>query len=364
MESVQRQMVFCCAEQWLAGRFYGIEPDGDGLRLVVGRIGGCYCTAAIDSGENGFVWDRIMAEAVLPPDTGLRVYAHASDTRLLKYPDEFSSDNDTGTMQTLKELFGPPVSELGDVRLSCTGRYLWLMLELSAAGEARPGIRCLRIWMGGDHMTDYLPAIYHGNDFTHCFLSVFDSMYTDMDRQIDMLAGQLDYEHADGDLLRYLASWVCVEESGTDEELRCRISSASRDYENRCTVAGIRSSVRELTGQDPILIEHFRVSPNRSDCSDPAVYRRLYGDDPCRFFVLLPENTFTNRHGAEEFQHAMRDRIPAGISMQVVRLKQCILLDRHTYLGINSRLGGYVAATIDEQTTIHYDTTIGGANHE
>ena len=50
--------------------------------------------------------------------------------------------------------------------------------------------------------------------------------------------------------------------------------------------------------------------------------------------------------------------------MQLVQLKQCVQLDWHTYLGVNSRVGGYVAAAIDEQVTIHYDTTIGGANHE
>lgn len=60
-------------------------------------------------------------------------------------------------------------------------------------------------------MVDYLPAIYQEEDFTRRFLSIFDSVFTDMDRAIDRLPGQLDYEHAGGELLRYLAQWVCVE---------------------------------------------------------------------------------------------------------------------------------------------------------
>ena len=50
--------------------------------------------------------------------------------------------------------------------------------------------------------------------------------------------------------------------------------------------------------------------------------------------------------------------------MQMVQLKAGIQLDWHTYLGVNSRVGCYVPAAIDEQVTIHYDTTIVGASHE
>ena len=59
MEPIQAQMVFCCAEQWMSGRFYQVEPWGDGLRLDSARAAtGVYCMAAVDSGENGFLWGR------------------------------------------------------------------------------------------------------------------------------------------------------------------------------------------------------------------------------------------------------------------------------------------------------------------
>ena len=150
----------------------------------------------------------------------------------------------------------------------------------------------------------------------------------------------------------------------TAQALRRSVRTALADYEDRYTVGGVRRSVRELTGRDPIVIEHFQVSANRPDCADPALYRRLYGEDPHRCFVLLPEDTFSSQQERVRFQQSMADRLPAGVSMQLVQLKQCVQLDWHTYLGVNSRVGGYVAAAIDEQVTIHYDTTIGGANHE
>ena len=63
----------------MGGRFYQVEPWGDGLRLDSGRSAtGVYCMAAVDSGENGFRWGRVAVEADLPPDTALRLYAPGS----------------------------------------------------------------------------------------------------------------------------------------------------------------------------------------------------------------------------------------------------------------------------------------------
>ena len=66
----------------------------------------------------------------------------------------------------------------------------------------------------------------------------------------------------------------------------------------------------------------------------------------------------------ERFLEKMRELIPAETELELVLLKPSIQLDWHTYLGINSRIGSYVPAAIGDSVTIHYDTTIGGADHE
>lgn len=368
MDSIQTQMVIRCAEQWMGGLFYQIEPWGDGLRLDRDRAAiGVYCMKAVDSGESGFRWDRVVVEADLPRDTALRVYARAADFR--QWGDWSDLDEGLRGIQgdptrTIHEIFGPPAARSGDFYLKCSGRYLWLAFELTATGAESPMIEAIRLWMGGDHMVDYLPAIYREEDFTRRFLSIFNSMYADMERAIETLPGRLDYEHADGEMLRYLANWVCVEDFDSPEQIRERIRTALSDYENLYTVEGVRRSVRRLTGKEPILIEHAQVSPNRPDCADPELYRRLYGEDSYRFFVLLPEDTFTDQRQRREFQQRMEELIPAGMQMQMIQLKRCVQLDWHTYLGVNSWVGNYVPAAIDEQVTIHYDTTIGGADYE
>ncbi|BAK99818.1 hypothetical protein OBV_26200 [Oscillibacter valericigenes Sjm18-20] len=364
MNPVQRQLVLCCREQWLGGQFYGVEPWGDGLRLDSARItSGFCCLPVIDSAENGFCWDRVVIDADLPPDSALRVYAHTDDDRSWGGPLEPES-GEVEEARALRLRFGPPVAQSGDFLLRTGGRYLWLALELAAAGTGSPTVRKVTVRMAGDHMVDYLPAIYQEDDFTRRFLSIFNSMFLDMEDSIYALPGWMDYESTDPEMLRYLASWMCIGDETNIDALISRISGALPEYETQYTVGGIRRSVRRLTGRDPWIVEQFNVSPNRAECRNPKLYRKLYGDDPYRFFVLLREGTFPSRQALEDFRRRMEELIPAGTSMELVLLKQCIQLDWHTYLGINSTVGGYVPAAIDETMTIHYDTTIGGANHE
>ena len=361
---VQKKLVLCCHEQWLGGQFCGIEPWDDGLRLDSARfMSGLCCLPVIDSAENGFCWGRILIDAELPQDSALRVYAHASDDH--SWNDGWPEiDGTEDAARAMRKRFGLPVAESGDFLLRASGRYLWLLLELAAAGTDSPTIRKVTVRMAGDHMIDYLPAIYQEDDFTRRFLSIFNSMFLDMEDSICALPGRMDYESADPEMLHYLASWVCVEDGTEPSALADRIAGALSDYETQYTLGGIRRSVRRLTGREPWIIEHFSVSSNRADCRNPELYRRLYGGDPYRFFVLLREGTFPNRQAMEEFRRRMEELVPAGTSMELVLLKQSIQLDWHTYLGINSAVGGYVPLAIDETMTIHYDTTIGGASHE
>ena len=349
----------------MGGRFYQVEPWGDGLRLDSGRSAtGVYCMAAVDSGENGFRWGRVAVEADLPPDTALRLYAYASDTRQWG---EWA-DLDRGIqslegdpMPALGEIFGPPVAESGDGLIGRSGRYLWLMLELTAAGAGSPVVHALRLWMGGDHMVDYLPAIYQEQDFTCRYLSIFNTMFQDMEAAIDELPRLLDAGSAPPEMLEFLARWLCMEPERGEEHLRQRLPEILEEYESMYTPAGVGRSVERLTGRKPWIIEHFAVNPNDLTCCNPALYRRLYGEEPYRFFLLLPQGTFEKQQDMERFLERMRRLIPAETEMELVLLKPCIQLDWHTYLGINSQIGDYIPAAIDDSVTIHYDTTIGGA---
>ena len=68
-------------------------------------------------------------------------------------------------------------------------------------------------------MVDYLPAIYQGQDFTYRYLSIFNSMFQDMESAIDSLPRLFDLESAPPELLEYLVNWVCIDpQQGPDEQ--------------------------------------------------------------------------------------------------------------------------------------------------
>ncbi|MBQ9348605.1 MAG: hypothetical protein IJT94_14930 [Oscillibacter sp.] len=372
MSAAQEYRTICRAEEWQRGRFWRTECEEDALVLSPGSIWGAACLGPIDGTEKGFAWNRVKLAAQLPRDAGVRVYARASDDRNWSELDENWSEGtlgnpraplDTDGVPPLEALFGEAVAGT-DVLLRVTGQYLWLAVELASGGETGPRIDAVSIRFSGDHLIDYLPSIYQEQDFTYRWLSIYNSLFQDLEQEIDSLPGRLDVDSADAELLSFLGRCVCLDEGMPQGLLREMIPHALEFYESMYTAEGIRRSAWLLSGQRPELIEYFDVDPNLPSCQNPALYRRLYGENPYRFFLLFPYDTFSSQRDMERFLSRMRDRIPAETDLELILLKPCVQLDWHTYLGLNSRIGSFVPAAIDETQTIHYDTTIGGTDHE
>lgn len=365
MSQTQQYRFLCLPEQWRDSLLRRVQVEEGGLALEPGALWGAAALPPVDGGESAFRWDRLRLEVQVPREAGVRVYARASDRP--DWPEWAGLAEAEQPAQWLRERFGPPLAPGSDLLLACRGRYLWLALELATGGGASPRVAGLSLRQGGDHMVDYLPAIYQGQDFTYRYLSIFNSLFQDMEEAVDELPRQLDPASAPEDMLRFLAQWLCVgPEDGLEgaAALRAALPGILGEYENLYTPEGVCRSVERLTGRKPLLIEHFQVSPNDPDCRNPELYRRLYGQQPYRLFVLLPQETFGGRREVEAFLHNIAGLVPAEVEVELVLLRRCIQLDWHTYLGVNSAIGGYEPAVINESMAMHYNTTIGGYDHE
>ena len=360
----QKYLHLCCREQWMGGRFRNTHLEGDTICLNEGVLVGQVFLPPVDSGEIGFRWTRVRLEASIPPHCSLKTYARSSDDPRWPELETLLEAKDDGSAAAFRpdKLFGEQRSEGQDLWLpeSDSGRYLWLALELIGSGTLKPEVSSVALLMEGDHMIEYLPSIYQMDDFTYRFLSVFTAMAQDLDTAMDDFPRQLAPESADPDMLNYCAAWLCMDPDSDTEKLREAFSRFPEDYETMYTVKGLQRSVERLTGVTPLIIEHFQVDPNAPDCRNPGLYRRLYGENPYRFFLLLKQGVFSQQKDMEEFLGRMRELIPAETEMELILLKDCVQLDWHTYLGVNSAIGDYIPAVIDESATIHYDTTIGG----
>ena len=350
------------AERWNGGVYRSVERCGDSLQLSGGAFEGVAFLPPLDSGETDFRWGRVKLTVYLPRDSSVRIYARASDEAEWKAWGQIPEQSQGA--DAARALFGEPKAFCGDAWLSETGRWLWLAIGFTSGGEEKPRLDAVSILAESDHMSDYLPAVYQKQDFTYRFLSVFTAMFQDLEETIGQTRRQLDPAAADPEMLQYLAHWLCADGGMPEEELRKTLPNVIEEYESMYTVRGIERSVERLTGQTPWIIEHFMVDPNDPSCSDPELYRRLYGDDPYRFFLLLPQGTFTEQRQMESFLEQLEELVPAETTPELVLLKPGVQLGWHTYLGLNTQVGEYVTAVIDELATIHYDTTIGGKDHE
>lgn len=360
------------AQDWQRGLMLGLTVEDDHLVMSdsasISR--GLFYSAAMDSGELDFEWDRLIVQAQIPADTLFKISAFASNFQT--FEDEVSLDaylkspyiSPVVKASRLNGLYTENHSGTGDLLLQCRGRYLWLKFELLATGTKKPQIDSVRLQFTGDHMADYLPAIYRkgGKDsFTRRFLSIFNSMVLDMESEIYSVANRFDYERVDGEMLRYVASWVCVETEALDDgAIRIAIAQAVDAYRFAQTPDGIKRLIKRWTGQDAILLEHFSVEEVIHRGKDKELYARLYGKDSYKFFVFLDERAFKSRREADNFLERLRKTLPAHVEVELILLNNCIYLDYHTYLGINSAIGSYTPLIIDESTAIHYDTIIGG----
>jgi len=353
---------FCGAERWSGGKYFFMERAGDGLRLSRDAFEGAALLPPLDSGESDFRWGRVRLTLSLPKDASVQIFARASDDAEWAAWQRFTG---TGRLsEQVRALFGEPRASGSDVWLSDTGRRLWLAIIFASGGTEKPQLDAVSVLAESDHMTDYLPAIYQKQDFTYRFLSIFTAMNQDLEERIRLSRAQLEPASADSEMLRYLAHWLCADESMPEQELREVLPQVIDEYETMYTVEGVKRSIRRLTGQTPIIIEHFQVDPNDPGCTDPELFRRLYGDDPYRFFILLPQGTFSERQEMEHFLEQLEELVPAECTPELVLTKPGVQLDGHSYLGVNSKVGEYVNAVIDELVSIHYDTKIGGQDHE
>ncbi len=350
------------AERWNGGIYRSVERTGDSLRLRDDAFSGVAFLPPLDSGESEFRWGRVKLDLYLPRESSVRIYARTSDSGEWDAWNRYAGEGQAA--EAVRLLFGEAKGAGGDVWLSERGRWLWLAVAFTSGGAEKPRLDALSILADSDHMADYLPAVYQEQEFTYRYLSVFTAMLQDMEQKIGETRRQLDPNAADPEMLRYLAQWLCADTDAPEEELRRTLPQAIEEYETMYTVSGIQRSVQRLTGETPMIIEHFAVDPNDPDCGDPELYRRLYGDDPYRFFLLLPQETFSEQRQIERFLEQLQDLVPAETTPELVLLKPCVQLDWHTYLGVNSKIGEYIPAVINESVTIHYDTTIGGKDHE
>lgn len=324
------------------GTLYVIE-DADIARLTPrrryppawsasGAATGVYLSGLFDSGDDLRLWHRVVLETTVPDKTQIRlsyfIYPPGEDASALPADREW------------RKLLANPADALFERK---EGRFLRLRIELiSEDRHATPEVRGMRLFFPKRSYLRYLPAVYQedeaGRDFLERFLSLFESVFHDLEGEIFRTERFLDPRAAPAAFLPWLASWLALtcEEDWPESAVRELIASAHLLYRRRGTPRGLSELIALYAGKPPWIVEALQLDCLREASTEArAEWLRLFDEDPYAFTVLLPPDA----RGSRETVAAIVDRErPAHTCARVVLLENRFRLGMHSYLEVNTAL--------------------------
>ena len=310
----------------------------------------------LDSNLPDCQWGRLAMEVQLKGDLILTIRAFASNQ-----PNFIQSDTVTSIDQFLlddsvpdhrkEQLFGMAngvqYSGQGDILLyGQTGRYLWLWLELDGVGTAQ--LSGLRVYAPGELFLSTFPPVYQNNDFFHRYLSIFSSLYNDLDETIDGLARYIDVDTAPVPILPILAGWMGLELDGDileEEELRQLLRVAFPLLSVKGTRRAVEGIVRLFVKEPVYIVERNLLSGAQQESAG-----KLYGSTPFDFTILI------NRSSDEKLRAKLQMMVdqfkPLRSQAQIVFMGDCGTLDGFSYLDVNGAVLQNSPASLDESSIL------------
>lgn len=308
---------------------------------------GIFLSRVLDSLEKETVWHRLVMEYSLEENTAVYLNVYSTDSPL-----EAGRAGASGAILTEDSLkvFSPflrlSVRNPRDILLyKVKGRYLWFSLLIHGNGIASPVISNIRIYFPKDTWMKYLPEVYQGEkgEFLERYLSVFQTIYDDMEERIRSDAMHLDLQAAAPEFLEWLSGWLCAGNSHLwkPERLKAYLRPGAALYHSLGTPGALVRMVELYTGEQPYIRE---AGPE---------------DNPHLFRLYIREHVISSSREYQALLRVIREGKPADMEVQVIALKPYVFLDQDTYLGINSVLNEYGEAVLDHNSSIPY-AVLGG----
>ena len=340
------------------GRLYHMKSQGGRIGVEEGGFG-AFLSRQFDGRENGAIWHRLCLETPADESVSWCFTFYASDR-----PDVGPAAGREETENREEEIarFAPFIQMqaangadilLHDVR----GRYFWFLLEVSCPPGTAAWFGNMKLFFPKDTWMRYLPELYdrsgEGDFFLERFLSVFQSLYDDLNRKIDRIPDALDTGIHEEAMLLQTASWLGISggEVWNVSQLRELVREGGRLYGRRGTREGICGFIRLYTGARPLLAEPHKLNAPGLDPKACEPQKKLYGRDPYVFTVLTGA---WRLRGLSELKKIIEEVKPAWMEYRLVALQPYILLDGYSYLGVNSILGECAQGALDDSSVLDF----------
>lgn len=331
--------------------------EGNDLRFSSDRISDIwrYMTRIFDSDDRGTRWHRLLINTENCYLDELRVTIYASDVTEVPYKGAVFNIFDiigdySISLEEKAEMFAAcekkKVTGARDIFLhDVKGRYLWICIEMFGISGKTSVIKEIRLYLPAVSWIDYLPQIYRKSDgesgFLERYLGIFQTLYEEIEDEIDRISEKFDPECAESRFLEWLAEWLDISDCSVWEEKKLRklLLMAVSLYRGRGTRESLCRAIELYTGEKPFIVENFSLPEQSSAEEYEQALLPMYGSDPYKVFILIRRDVIESDSDVDIIWRIAREMMPVTVDFELKVLEPYIFLGKYSYLGINTYLG-------------------------
>jgi len=303
--------------------------------------------APIDSTEEEGSWGRLHFDVETTGDVAYMVYVAANDNKV-----DIQGATYFDLIRLYEILDCKRFVQAEDILLyELKGRYLYLEIRCTGTGTAR--IKNIWIDRQGDNFMQTFPRIYQEeNSFFHRFMSVFSSVYNDMEDEINRLPELLNLDTCDPSLLLIYAQWMGIDVGEgylPDDILRELVKNAYTLNRMKGTKWCLKKLTKILLGEEAVIVER-NVTEDHITAEQIETINRLYGNSMYDVTLLISRNL--SELEKSRVTDIVKQFIPARCNLHIVELGRTGALDSHIYLDMNARIYMTDEGNLDEQNAL------------
>ena len=351
----------------------GMELTSEGeLHIALAQENRYLFLGCLDGAKEDNQWGRFQGKFSLSSDMAFVIRAFAGNRKVFERKgkrtgiDAFLRDPGVSpeTKLVLFDRAGAAAyANQQDVLMySLEGRYLWICVEVVGEGEGM--IRDLRMTLPGDNFMNAFPEVYRErNSFFHRYLSIFSSIYNDVQHQIDTVEEKLDLDQADDRFLGLFAEWMGVNIKGnflTGEKLRTFVKEICKLNQWKGTRKCLDRLTEIILGEKAVILER-NILKERTAGSENKIYDRLYGNHA--YCVTLLIRNYAEETKRSQLFFLLQQFIPVRCELHLIFLDQKSHMDTYCYLDVNARLWQEETACLDCRNAMDSNAVFGKINN-
>lgn len=342
----------------------------NGIQLSTQMVQGIFFSRVLDSKESETIWHR-MTYQTPEGKSQLHFFFYSGEKNSiimgqeLKDIEELIKDS-TISVKEKKRIFSPylrkeSINEPDILLHDVKGRYFWFCVELHLGQEEIARLEAMFVYFPKKTWMNYLPSVYQKEEkslaFLERFLGVFQSIYDDLDRKIETSANLFEPYTTQKDFLYFMAALIDFDNLYLWEEDRLRkfLVKSNEIYKKRGTRKGLLELTTLFLGEKPFIIEEWQTRPYRNNPEKKELLEKFYGSCENTVTILIKEEYLKGRE-SDVVLNVIKESIPAHMKINLVALRELLLLGEYTYLGINSKLSYYSPMKLDGLSLLPFTT--------